>query len=87
MAWKLKGGNEVLASIRETPGDLSLRSEKCKGLKVALTRNEISTAERQLGARLSMDGKDDAEFAYRLEQSKTLSGKIGLPPLTDGMQK
>ena len=82
MAWKLKGGNEVLASIKEATGNLSLRSKKYKGLQVELNRNETSTSERKLGVRLSMDGNDDAEVAYQLDQSRTPSGKIMPPPLS-----
>ena len=49
MAWKLKEGKEKLCKISEAPGDVSLRSEKYKGMEVKLNRHEVKKAERQLG--------------------------------------
>ena len=82
MAWKLKKGKEEMTTIEESPGTLSLRSEKYKGMTVKLRRNEVVTAERQLGVRLAMSGHDDDEYIYRLEQSKTLAGKIHSSPFS-----
>ena len=82
MAWKLHKGKEEMTSIEESPGTLSLRSEKYKGMKVTLRRNEVGTAERQLGVRLAMSGQDDDEYLYRLDQSKTLAGKIHFSPFS-----
>ena len=42
MAWKLKEGTEVLAKVKEAPGNLSLTSRKYKGLQVELARNKLS---------------------------------------------
>ena len=47
-----------------------------------LTRNEATTAERQLGVRLAMSGLDKAEYAHQLEQSKALAGKIWSSPFS-----
>ena len=82
MAWKLKDGTESLCSIKEAPGSVTLRSEKYKGMEVELHRNEVSTAERQLGVRLTLTGSDQAEYEHRVLQSKTLSGKIIASPFT-----
>ena len=61
---------------------LSLQSGKYKGMTVTLRRNEVGTAERQLGVRLAMSGHDDDEYAYRLEQFKTLAGKNHSSPFS-----
>ena len=57
MAWTLKDGREKLCNITDTPRSISLRSEKYQSMKVELTRNEMDTAERQLGVQLTMSGK------------------------------
>ena len=59
---------------------LRLRSEKYKGMEVEVKRNEVHSAERQLGVRLSMDGNDNEEYVFRLEQSKALAGKVLASP-------
>ena len=56
MSWQLKEGKEKKSTFSETPGSVSLRSEKYKGLEVELTCNEVTTAERQLGVCLAMSG-------------------------------
>ena len=43
-------------------------------------RNDVGTAEKQLGVRLAMDGNDQEEFKFRLLQSKTLAGKVRASP-------
>jgi hypothetical protein len=80
MAWTLKGGKEVMCNMKEAPGSVKLRSDKYKGMQVELSRNEVSTAEKQLGVRLAMDGNDQEEFQFRLSQSKTLAGKVRASP-------
>ena len=75
MAWKLHKGKEEMTTIEESPGTLSLRSEKYKGMRVTLRRNKVETAERQLRVRLAMSGQDDDEYVYRLNQSKNLAEK------------
>ena len=74
MAWTLKEGKEVMCNINEAPGKVKLRSDKYKGMQVELMRNDVETAEKQLGVRLAMDGNDQEEFKFRLLQSKTLAG-------------
>ena len=49
-------------------------------MEVELQRNEVHSAERQLGVRLAMDGNDREEYVHRLEQSKTLAGKVQTSP-------
>ena len=49
MAWKLAEGKEKLCSIADAPGTLMLRSETYKSMEVEVTRNEVHSAERQLG--------------------------------------
>ena len=56
MAWKLKGRKEILCTIGDAPGNISLRSEKYQGIQIEVTRNEAGEPERQLGMRLSMCG-------------------------------
>ena len=43
-------------------------------------RNDVATAERQLGVRLAMDGNDQEELSYILLQSNTLAGKVMASP-------
>ena len=62
------------------PGNLSIRSEKYRGMKVELCRNEVQTAERQLGIRMFMNGTDSAEFLFRLDQARVLAGKVQSSP-------
>ena len=81
MIWKHKDGKEKLFKIKDAPGNLTIRSEKYRGMKVELCRNEGHTAERQLGVRLSMNGSDSAEFLFRIDQEKLLAGKVTVRPV------
>ena len=49
MNWKLNDGKEKMCEIRDSPGHLSLQSEKYKGLEVELRRNEVTFTEMRLG--------------------------------------
>ena len=68
MNWKLKDGKEKMYDIRDSPGHLSLQSEKYKVLEVELRRNEVTFTEMRLGIRLSMFGGDDTEYTHRIFQ-------------------
>ena len=76
MTWKLKNGTEELSTIKDDPGSLNLRSDKYTGLDVELRRNSVQDAERLLGARLDLDGGDEAEFSFHLNQANALAGKV-----------
>ena len=45
-----------------------------------LRRNSVSDVERLLGASLAIDGGDEAEFAFRLDQVTALAGKVKSSP-------
>ena len=83
----MKGGKEQLCKIKDAPGDISLRSEKYKGMKVKLKRNKVRVTEQQLDVRLSVWEGDTDKYLHRLEQSKSLSGKLNLPPSLDRMYR
>ena len=82
MTWKLHKGTEVLCTINEAPGSLLSQSEKYTGLTVDIKRQEVTTGERILGVRLALEGGGTDEYNFRLQQAKTLAGKIGNSPLT-----
>ena len=82
MTWKLNNGTEELSSIKDEPGTLNLRSGKYTGLEVDLRCNSVQETERLLGVRLALDGGDDAEYSYRLDQAKALAGKLITSPFT-----
>ena len=82
MTWKPAHGREILETVSESRGDLSIRSVKYPGLQVLLNRNEVSKGERILGVRLALDGNDRDEFAYRLTQAKDLAGRIRSAPFS-----
>ena len=46
ITWQLREGKEKMCTISDTPGNISLRSEKYRGLEVELTCNKVTTAER-----------------------------------------
>ena len=70
MTWKLQNGKEELSNIMDEPVSLNLRSGKYAGLDIDLRRNLVQDAERLLRDRLALDGGDDTEFSYRLDQAK-----------------
>ena len=51
-------------------------------MEVELRRNSVHEAERILGARLALDGGDESEFTYRLDQATALAGKIISSPFS-----
>ena len=51
-------------------------------MDVDLRRNSVQDTERILGARLALDGGDEAEFAYRLDQATALAGKVISSPFS-----
>lgn len=59
-----------------------MESVKFPGLKISLQRNEVTKGERILGVRLALDGNDDDEFVFRLNQSKELAGRISGAPFS-----
>ena len=73
---EVEGRMRKVCNIVDAPGYLSLRSEKYHGMKVKLTRNEVDTAERQLGVCLTVSGKDEDEYLYIIDQSEILAGKV-----------
>ena len=80
MGWKKEKGKEVLSSIKEQPGTITINDNKHKATKIR--RIEAWDAERILGVRCALDGQDTVEFNYRLEEAKKLAGKIVMAPLT-----
>ena len=82
MTWKNKGGTEELSTNADEPGALCLRSDKYPGMEVELRRNSVHDVETILGARLALDGGDEAEFSYRLDQATALAGKIISSPFS-----
>jgi len=76
MTWKLKGGIEELSTNQVEPGSLSLRSDKYTGMDVELRRNSVQNVEQLLATRLALDGGDEAECSYRLDQATALAGKV-----------
>ena len=77
-----EGGTEELSNNADEPGALCLRSDKYPGMEVELRRNSVHDAERTLGACLTLDGGDEAEFSYRLDQATALAGKITSSPFS-----
>ena len=82
MTWKLKGETEELSTNQDEPGSLSLRSDKYTSMDVELWRNSVQDAERLLGARLALDGGDEAEFSYRFDQATALAVKVISSPFS-----
>ena len=82
MTWKLKNGTEELSTIKDEPGSLNLRSDKYKGRDAELRRNSVQDVERLLGDLLALDGGDEAEFSFRLDQAKALTGKVASSPFS-----
>ena len=76
------GGAEELSTSEEEPGSLSIRSNKYPGMDVELRRNSVQDAEKILGVRLALDGGDEAEFSYRLDQATALAGKVTSSPFS-----
>ena len=68
MGWKKKKGKEVLSSIKEQPGTITINDNKHTTTKIR--RIEAWDAERILGVRCALDGQDTVEFSYRLEEAK-----------------
>ena len=66
IVWKLKEGKEVLCNINDDPGRLKLRSEKHTCTQVELRRNDMATAESQLGVMLAMGGNDKEEYNFKI---------------------
>ena len=82
MKWEFRKRTEVLCTIDEAPGSISIQSEKCKGLKVDIQRQEVTTGERILGVRLALAGEGgNDEYNFRFQQAKTLARKIGNSPI------
>ena len=75
----IKKGKEVLGTIKEMPGHINISSKTLE--HVEIRRIEAGEAERILGVRCALDGKEVAEFEYRLEEANTLAGKIAQAPL------
>ena len=75
-----KKGKEVLGSVKEMPGDIHITNGAQEIVKIK--RIEAWEAERILGVRCALDGKDEVEFKYRLEETIKLAGRICSVPLT-----
>jgi hypothetical protein len=74
MGWTHKKGKEVLGNIKEIPGHINIASKTNENIRIK--RIEAGDAERILGVRCALDGKEVAEFEYRLEEAKVLAGRI-----------
>ena len=73
MSWITKNGKEVLASNMEAPGSFHLTSVLDPSISKLIKRLEPQHGERVLGVRLSLDGNDDQEYAFRLKKIQALS--------------
>lgn len=82
VTWKLKNIREDCSSLKDEPGTVHWRSDKYTGLNVELRKNYVNDAERQPWARLALDGGDEAEYSYRLDQAKALAGKVASSPFS-----
>ena len=80
MGWVLAKGGETLGSISDFPGTIEILS-KSRDTTV-IKRIEAWEAERILGVRCGLDGKDDTELSYRLGEATTLAGRIKHAPLS-----
>ena len=81
MTWGRKKGEEIL--LKDPPiKKLVLNSVKLPGYSEPVEKLETCHGERLLGVRLAMDGNDNDEFKFWLEQSKTLANKIRISPFT-----
>ena len=68
-----------MGSITDLPGDIIVASKS--GAPVQIKIIEAWQAERILGVRCALDGKDGAEFEYRLEAATSLAVRIAGAPL------
>ena len=82
MTWKLQNGSENLSSVKDEPGSLNLRSNKYTGLDVELRRNSVDEPQRLLGFRITLDGGDESEYIHRLDQARSLAGKVASSPFS-----
>ena len=81
MGWKNEKGKEVLGSIRDHPGTITIGPTEGEAPTV-IRRIEAWDAERILGVRCGLDGEDTTELKYRIEQAVALAGRIKQSPLT-----
>ena len=61
-------------------GDIHITNDDQGQVKV--NRIEAWEAERILGVRRALDGQEEVEFSYRLDETKTLVERIVTAPLT-----
>ena len=78
--WQTKKGREVLGSIQELPGDIQILTRRNTPVKI--NRIEAWDTKRISGVRCALDGNDDTEFKYRLNEENALTGRITTAPLT-----
>ena len=80
MGWTREKGREALGSIAQFPGTINIESN-C-GDNTTINRIEAWDSERILGVRCGLDGSDDRELQYRIQEAQTLAGRIKTAPLT-----
>ena len=80
MGWVLSKGGETLGSISEFPGTIKILSKS--GDPTIIKRIEAWEAERIPGVRCGLDGQDHTELNYRIEETKSIAGRIKHAPLT-----
>jgi len=81
MGWKKEKGAEVLGSMADLPGSIQIESTEGEA-PVTIKRIEAWDAERILGVRCSLEGGDDTELQYRIQQAVLLAGRIKQSPLS-----
>ena len=81
MGWKKEKGAEVLGSMADLPGSIQIESTEGEA-PVTIKRIEAWDAERILGVMCSLEGGDDTELQYRIQQAVLLAGRIKQSPLS-----
>ena len=79
MKWEFRKRTEVLCTIDEAPGSISIQSEKCKGLKVDIQRQEVTTGERILGVKLALEGGVMMNIILDCSRQKLWQGRLETP--------
>ena len=80
MGWTNHKGSEILGSIAQLPGTIEIDNNSRK--QTTLKRIETPDSERFLGVRCGLDGSDDIELHYRIQEAQKLARRIKIPPLT-----
>ena len=78
MGWKNHKGGEVLGSAAELPGTVQITDNS--GITTTIKRIEAWDSERILGVRCGLDGSNDTELQYRIQEALKLAGRIMMAP-------